>query len=217
MCVKLWTWRFDEKFCVIWRGIREIADFGESRFFWYYWLCCCSKGKLPYASQLNSKSKNKTLTKIPRKTCLKSLQFALSFCKLCLIFGLWLWHLHFGTSIGRNFGPIQRKFDVIFWWLYLLYKWVCYYIIGICSTNIGFDYYISEMSAMNLLKLWKCERNIDFDVKFYTLYRKVKGNLSMIIVIDITCMYISTYVVQCGPSMMLFLVYDATASYYYNL
>ena len=146
-----------------------------------------SKGKLPYASQLNSKSKNKTLTKIPRKTCLKSLQFVLSFCKLCLIFGLWLWHLPFGTSIGRNFGPIQRKFDVIFWWLYLLHKWVCYYI-GICSTNIGNDYYISEMSAMNLLKLWKCERNIDFDVKFYTLYRKVKGNLSMIIVIDITSM-----------------------------
>ena len=100
--------------------------------------------------------------------------------------------LALGTSIGRNFGPNQQKFDVIFWWLYLLHKWVCYYI-GICSTNIGNDYYRSEMSAMNLLKLWKWERNIDFDVKFY-LYRKVKGNLSMIIVIDITCMYISTYV-----------------------
>ena len=165
-------------------------------FFWYYWLCCCSKGKLPYAGQLNSKSKNKTLTKIPRKTCLKSLQFALSFCKLCLIFGLWLWHLPLAYQLEEILGQFSRNLTLFSG------DYICY--ISEFATILEFAVQTLEMTItylklvpMNLLKLWKCERNIDFDVKFYTLYRKVKGNLSMIIVIDITCMYISTYVVHC--------------------
>ena len=72
------------------------------------------------------------------------------------------WHINW-KKFWANSAEIWRYFLVI---IFATYKWVCYYI-GICSTNIGNDYYISEMSAMNLLKLWKCERNIDFDVKFY--------------------------------------------------
>ena len=185
-------------------------------FFWYYWLCCCSKGKLPYAGQLNSKSKNKTLTKIPRKTCLKSLQFALSFCKLCLIFGLWLWHLPLAYQLEEILGQFSRNLTLFSG------DYICY--ISEFATILEFAVQTLEMTITYLKWVqwiyWNYENVNEISIlmsnSISTLYRKVKGNLSMIIVIDITCMNISTYVVQCGPSMMLFLLYDAdaTSSYY---
>ena len=98
---------------------------------------CC-----PTLSQLNSKSKNKTLTKIPRKTCLKSLQFTLSFCKLCLIFGLWLWHLPLAHQLEEILGQISRNLTLFFG------DYICY--ISEFATILEFAVQTLEMTIIDL-------------------------------------------------------------------
>ena len=143
------------------------------------------------------------MTKIPGKTCLKSLQFALSFCKLCLIFGLWLWHCTLAHQLEEFWGQFSGNLTLFFG------DYICY--ISEFATILEFAVqtlemtYISEMSAM---KLWKCEwdyENVNETMKmwtkyrcWYSLYRKVKGNMSMIICSYWYNLYLCIYKYVCS-------------------